>query len=112
MTATLPSHPWEKVASDLFNLDDSTYLIVVDYLSRYPEVVQLKSTTSASVITALKSIFSRHGVPSVFMSDNGPQFVSQDMKEFAVSYGFSLYSDEQSPLPSKQWTCREDHSYH
>ena len=57
MTATLPSHPWEKVASDLFNLNDSTYLIVVDYFSRYLEVVQLKSTTSASVITALKSIF-------------------------------------------------------
>ena len=90
MTATLPTHPWEKVASDLFTLNNSTYLIVVDYFSRYPEVVQLKSTTSASVITALKSIFSRHGVPSVFMSDNGPQFVSQDMKEFAASYGFSL----------------------
>ena len=32
-------------------------------------------------LNALKSIFSRHGVPSVFMSDNGPQFVSQNMKE-------------------------------
>ena len=90
MTATLPSHPWEKVASDLFHLKNSTYLIVVDYFSRYPEVVQLKSTTSTSVINALKSIFSRHGSPSVFMSDNGPQFVSQAMKEFAASYGFSL----------------------
>ena len=96
MTATLPSHPWERVASDLFHLKNSTYLIVVDYFSRYPEVVQLKSTTSTSVIKALKSIFSHHGVPSVFMSDNGPQFVSQAMKEFAASYGFSLVTS--SPL--------------
>ena len=90
ITATLPSHPWEKVASDLFHLNNSTYLIVVDYFSRYPEVIQLKSTTSASVIKALKSIFSHHGVPSVFMSDNGPQFVSKEMKKFADTYGFTL----------------------
>ena len=90
ITATLPSHPWEKVASDLFHLNNCTYLIVVDYFSLYPEVIQLKSTTSASVIKALKSIFSHHGVPSVFMSDNGPQFVSKEMKQFADTYGFTL----------------------
>ena len=66
------------------------YLIVVDYFSRYLEVVQLKSTTSSSVIKALKAMFSHHGVPSIFMSDNGPQFVSREMKEFADSYGFTL----------------------
>ena len=66
------------------------YLIVVDYFSRYPEVVQLKSTTSSSVIKALKAMFSHHGVPSIFMSDNAPQFVSREMKEFADSYGFTL----------------------
>ena len=90
ITSPLPSHPWEKVASDLFHLNNSTYLIVVDYFSRYPEVVQLTSTTSRSVIKALQAIFSRHGVPSVFMSDNGPQFSSKEMKEFADIYGFTL----------------------
>ena len=53
-------------------------------------MIQLKYTTSASVIKALKSIFSHHGVPSVFMSDNGPQFVSNEMKKFADTYGFTL----------------------
>ena len=28
ITSPLPSHPWEKVASDLFHLNNSTYLIV------------------------------------------------------------------------------------
>ena len=60
ITATLLSHPWEKIASDLFHYSNCTYLIVVDYFSCYPEVIQLKSTTSASVIKALKSIFSHH----------------------------------------------------
>ena len=37
----------------------------VDYFSLCPVAIQLKSTTSASLIKALKSIFSDHGVPSV-----------------------------------------------
>ena len=56
MPTSLPDHPWQKVGSDLFALKGANYLIVVDYFSRYPEVVQLKSTTSQSIITSLKSI--------------------------------------------------------
>ena len=96
ITATLLSHPWEKVTSDLFHLSNSTYLIVIDYFSCYPEVIQLKSTTSGRVIKALESIFSHHGVPSVFMSDNGPQFVSNEMKKFADTYSFTLLTTEQT----------------
>lgn len=50
----------------------------------------LDSFLLTSVIKALKFIFSQYGVPSVFMSDNGPQFVSHEMKEFDESYGFTL----------------------
>ena len=88
LTTPLPKHPWERVAADLFQLDGSTYLLVVDYFSRYPEVIKLNSTTSKTIISSLKAIFSRHGVPSVLMSNNGPQFDSRDMKEFANAYGF------------------------
>ena len=64
---------------------------MVDYFSCYPEVIQLSSTTSIiAVIKAFKSVVSRHGVPSVFMSDDGPQFSSEDMNEFASTYGFGL----------------------
>ena len=90
LQSALPSHPWEKVGADLFQLKDSTYLVVVDYYSRYMEIQKLTSTTSAGVISALKGIFSRHGIPVEFMSDNGPQFASQEMKEFAERYCFTL----------------------
>jgi len=46
-------------------------------------VLKLTSTTSKAVISSLKAIFSHHGVPLVLMSDNGPQFDSSDMKQFA-----------------------------
>ena len=68
----LPSHLWERVAADLFQLSGAVYLLVVDYYSRYMEIQKLTSTSSASVITTLKAIFSRHGIPSEFVSDNGP----------------------------------------
>ena len=74
-----PLHPWERVAADLFQLNGSTYLLVVHYFSRYPEVIKLNTTTSKTVISSLKLIFSRQGIPSILMSDNGPQFDSSEM---------------------------------
>ena len=88
MISFLPNHPWEKVASDLFELNGKTYLLVADYFSCYLEVQTLTTTTSASVIRALKAIFSRHGIPAVLMSDKGPQYSSQKMKDFANQYNF------------------------
>ena len=48
----------------------------------------MSSTTSSSIVTVLKSAFSRFGIPEVLVTDNGPQFVSQEMKEFAKTYDF------------------------
>lgn len=59
---------------------------MVDYFSRYVEVQKLSSTTAPHVITALKSIFARHGIPSTLVSDNGPQYACREMKEFAEVY--------------------------
>lgn len=89
MPTKLPDYPWQKVGSDLFMLKGATYLVLVDYFSRYPEVVKLTSTTSHSVIEALKPIFSRHGVPETMVSDNGPQYASQEFAEFAQLYDFT-----------------------
>ena len=39
ISSTLPSRPWNRVAADLFELNNTHYLAIVDYFSRYPEVV-------------------------------------------------------------------------
>ena len=80
--------PGQKFGIDLFYLKGSNYLIVVDYFSRYPEVQKLSTTTTASIIDALKSVFSRFGVPETVLSDNGPQFTSQLFTDFADAYSF------------------------
>ena len=61
---------------------------MVDYYLRYAEVQKLSSTTSSSVITHFTSIFARFGIPAEMVSNNGPQFSLQEMKDFSENYGF------------------------
>ena len=88
MPTPLPDFPWQKVAMDLFTSKESCYLVIVDYFSRYPEVIKLRTTTSASIIEAVKAVFSRHGIPETVISDNGPQFSSKEFAKFASQYNF------------------------
>jgi hypothetical protein len=40
------------------------------------------------VVKKLVSHFSRHGVPCTLISDNGPQYASQEFYDFAVEWDF------------------------
>lgn len=96
-----PYRPWEKIGADLFSLHGTTYLVVVDYYSRFIEIAKLDhlKTRSFDVILHLKSIFARHGVPDILRSDNGPQFSSWEFTKFAKDYGFDHVTS--SPLYSQ-----------
>ena len=84
----LPNYPWERIAADLFEPKGSPYLLVADYYSRFVKVQKLTTTTSSNIITQLKTIFARFGIPAIMVTDNGPQFDSHEMKEFAQAYEF------------------------
>ena len=84
----LPQRPWQKIGTDLFEFKGVMYLLLVDYYSRFIEVAKLSSTTTRSVVSAMKSIFGRYGIPEVLISDNGPQYSSHEFMEFASSYDF------------------------
>ena len=80
--------PWQKVATDLFEYDGKHYLIVIDFFSRYIELVELRSETAKHVIVALKCIFARHGISAVVCSDNGPSYAATSFQQFATAYSF------------------------
>ena len=86
ITSELPELPFQKIGTDLFEWEKRTYLLVVDYYSRYIEIALLKRTTSSEVITHLKSIFARHGIPELIVSDNGPQYSSEEFSKFVQEY--------------------------
>ena len=47
------------------------------------------------MIKETKSFFARHGIPEIVVNGNGPQFIAEEYKNFAASYGF--YHDPSSP---------------
>ena len=85
MPHEIPSRPWQKVGTDLFQFDGRQYLITVDYYSSFFEVDKLEIADSRTVIDKLKMQFSRHGIPEIVISDNGPQYAST---EFATDWHF------------------------
>ena len=87
--SSFPSRPWECIGMDLFEFKDQTYLLVVDYYSRWPEMRKLTSLSSEAVIRHLKDMFSTHGIPDLAVSDNGPQFDSQAFRAFVNAYQFT-----------------------
>ena len=84
----LPSLPWQKVATDLYEWRKSNYLIIIDYYSRFIEVACLNRLTAEEVIRHMKSIFARHGIPEIVVSDNCPQFAADSFSRFSREYQF------------------------
>ena len=83
-----PDRPWAKVVADLFEYKNVTYLLTVDYYSKWIEVDKLDNLSSKNAISYIKSQFARHGIPDELKSDNGPQFRSSEFTEFSSKYGF------------------------
>ncbi|XP_032230541.2 uncharacterized protein K02A2.6-like [Nematostella vectensis] len=92
----LPSLPWQVVGTDLFEFAGHSYLIVVDFYSKYFEVELLRQSTAMCVVNTLKQIFARFGIPAKVISDNGPQYsntrnifsTTHEFKQFAEAWGF------------------------
>ena len=77
----------QKLAVDLVCIEGQQVLSIVDYGSRYPELLPLSATTTTAVIDRLMEVFARFGLPSVLVSDNGPQFASAEMAQFLQRLG-------------------------
>uniref|UniRef100_A0A8C5MJR4 Gypsy retrotransposon integrase-like protein 1 n=1 Tax=Leptobrachium leishanense TaxID=445787 RepID=A0A8C5MJR4_9ANUR len=84
-----PSFPFEEVASDLFEFEGTHYILLVDYYSKFIEVDTLKNLHCRSIIEKLKAQFSRHGIPVILRTDNGPQYAAEEFKVFCQSYGIT-----------------------
>ena len=80
---TFPSKPWSRIHIDFAGpISGTTYLVVVDAYSKFPEVVKMTSTTSTATVNALRDIFSRYGLPEIMVSDNGPQLITSEFQQF------------------------------
>ena len=62
------------------------YLLVTDAHSKWPEIVEMKSTTASRTVEELRKLFS-YGLPEQLVTDNGPQFVSEEFAMFTKVNG-------------------------
>ena len=78
-----PEKPWQRLHIDYAGpFMGSMFLIAVDAHSKWAEVIPASSTTSTATINILNSMFARFGLPEQVVSDNGPQFASDEFKAF------------------------------
>ena len=64
--------PLTKLARDLFYFEGASYLVIVDYISRFPLVCKVSSMTGQHVANQCKLIFSEYGWTETLISENGP----------------------------------------
>lgn len=88
MPHDVPSRPWEKIATHIFNLYGEDYLVTIDYYSNFWEVERLPNTKASTTILKLKSHFARYGIPHQAMSDNGLHFTSDEFVNFSKTWNF------------------------
>ena len=46
----IPSHPWQSIASDLFEIDHHYYLLVTDRYSKFPVVEEMRAPVTSKAV--------------------------------------------------------------
>ena len=59
-TTPTPDLPYAFFGCDLFDYESKKYILLVDYYSKFINVVQLESTVTSHVVIAMKYVFSIH----------------------------------------------------
>lgn len=76
------SRPWSRIHVDHFFFENVIFFLVIDSLTKYIEVEIVKATSVSETIDALSTVFARHGLPDVLVSDNASCFTAFDFKSF------------------------------
>ncbi|XP_062557365.1 uncharacterized protein LOC134222239 [Armigeres subalbatus] len=76
---------WQEIAIDFFSAKEfATFLVVVDYYSRFLKVIEMRGTTATKTIEALESVFLEQTYPETIRSDNGPPFSSEEFQNYYI----------------------------
>lgn len=88
MSWNVTEEPWQRVHIDYAGPFENLYfLIVIDSHSKWIEVSISKAATTDHSIRFLRSIYSRFGISTTLVSDNGSQFTSEKFQHFLQQNG-------------------------
>uniref|UniRef100_A0A914HNG7 RNA-directed DNA polymerase n=1 Tax=Globodera rostochiensis TaxID=31243 RepID=A0A914HNG7_GLORO len=94
--------PWQRIHIDYAGpFYGKEFLIVVDSFSKYPEIFEMTTKSTAATIERLRYLSTRHGIPETLVSDNGTQFTSNEFAKFTLANGIDhLFSAPTTPNDS------------
>ena len=81
------SEPFHRIAMDLVGPLERTrkgnkfILVIVDYATRYPEAIPLKTIDAETIAEELVKVFARVGIPEELLTDQGSNFTSELMRQ-------------------------------
>ena len=100
----VPLHPWSKLATDIFHFEETSYILIVDYTSRFPVVYKLSSMTGQHVANQCKLIFSEYGWPETLISDNISCYTSEAFTSLMQNYSMNHITSSPNYLQSNGLT--------
>nr|XP_037290563.1 uncharacterized protein K02A2.6-like [Rhipicephalus microplus] len=79
---------WSRLHVDFVGpIQNKILLVVVDFHSKWSEAIPLAHATSRNTVDALRTLFSRFGLPHRVVSDNGTPFTVWEFNEFVQQSG-------------------------
>ena len=82
----LPVYPFQAICSDFFSSKGVHYLVVVDRYANWP-IIAKASAGGAGLVNTLRQTFVTYGTPEKLASDGGPEYTSNDTRQFLRTWG-------------------------
>ena len=87
---------------DYFTLHSQDYVLIVDYYSKYPEVISIQMKAAEAMIVAVKRYYICDSYSKVIT--NNMLFSSKKFKQFASDWNFEVIVFSLT-YPTVKWTC-------
>ena len=110
-TWNTPSEPWSRIHVDYAGPFEGKYwLVVIDVFSKWLEIKPMQVSTATVTVKALCKTVSQFSLPRVIVSDNSPQFIASELKDFCTANNIThirttkkqMYHPKTNGLPAER----------
>lgn len=78
-------HAFDRIHLDFLGpINNMFFLIITDAYSKWIEIYKMKKIDTQNTLEKLKECIARFGLPNSIFTDNGPQFTSDEFKNFCA----------------------------
>ena len=83
-----PTRPWQRVHLDFAGpFLGKMFFLAIDAHSKWGEIFEMVRTTTTKTVEVLRHLFAAYGLPEQIVTDNGPQFTSEEFQHFMQGNG-------------------------